>query len=210
MDFRKGYWNAKIKKTNLRTVDNLNRVDVILYINGKPYPYTYAMDERVRWQFSENKNESLPIHFYDSDFTEFKVGHNYGRINNIKFGKDKLVINKALFSLAPGDTFNPATETVGFFMDDFYVLIPPGSFTEKNNTYSYKSDDVNMKLDFNKNTWSIKVKNISSWSQITAMDGINVFMMIGDAVGAELKVFSSSTLKYRPRKTRYIEVNNNK
>jgi hypothetical protein len=67
-----------------------------------------------------------------------------------------------------------------------------------------------MKLDFNKNIWSIKIRNISSWSQITAMDGIDVFMMIGDAVGSELKVFSKSTLKYRPRKTRYIDVNDNK
>lgn len=107
--------------------------------------------------------------------------------------------------MSGGSSFDASTDTVGFYLDDMSIIIPPNSFEINGNIYTYKNKKVKMILDFDKNAWSIRLKKISAWSKATTMDGINIYLMIGDAVGAELQVHSSTRLKYKPKRTRYSE-----
>lgn len=200
LDFTKGVWSFIASRVNLDKLDNSDGVDVAMLANGNYYGRKYDMEEKVSWSFNIKRNTEEDIDSEGTEFNSYKISRMRGRFRNDKDGQDFIVIPKATIKLPAGTTFDPATEIVTLNIGEESIIIPAGSFTEKNSNqffYKNKEQKIDLKLDLAKERWSLIYKKFSGWGNINSNEGLKVYLDIGTAQsGINIVPSFRRTLKY--------------
>lgn len=98
---------------------------------------------------------------------------------------DEVHLSKGGFRLPAPNTLNLATDTVKVTVDGLVVSLPPGSFVQRagHNDFTYNTASgvkpkIEMRLNFEKNTWELDFTK-GDVSLITTADGVDVTLLVG-------------------------------
>jgi alpha-mannosidase len=201
LDLETKSWSFSAKQVTLQGIDNSNGVDVVLKINNEYFGANYRMLEQSTWNYNNQKNEKTSLEL-SNGITEFEIEKVSGKIKDTRKKSGTVNVKAANVVLAGGDDFDPEMDTVIIQMDNLSLPIAPGSFKSiKSGVFQYKDSDrgVRMKLNFNNNSWFLKVNKGCDSEKIIPKDGIDVYLIIKNSEAAEsLNVKFRTHLKWHP------------
>ena len=198
----KRYWNFRESGLELSgKIDNFDGLDISLTVNDKTFGSILDADETSLHKFTKNKDNYKELSAAGQEFDAFSVDKAEGKVFNYRLTADSFKINSGTMALPAGYEFS-ANDAVSLIIDDAeFIADNPSAWKISNATAVYKDTSkkgvITMLFNLANNTWRAKVEKADLSSYISAKDGIEIHLIVGDCEGAAIINADTSTfLKY--------------